>query len=396
MNKQDILQAAFEVWGRDMYSTTSLGDISQALGVSKPALYRHYRDKASLVDAMFDDFYDRYAAVFKDAAQGAATIKDRQEQFLYILGRITEYLARNKNDFIFLIARILTDMQPERNHAAELQSRGIVLSDFCSFKDASSFTSLHLLSSTSFYLLASFHTRCGPAATTPTNDEIHTLVKQLMLRIRTGLNLKAEAPACMDYAALEKAATVQLQEYAVENDLFKGIAAAVAEAGPWKASMELVASKAGLSKSGLYAHFKSKQDMLQQLFMREFDKIAELIQSKTAYSDKAHEKLYLIIIALETYLRSRPEIMASLDWIRIQHVDLGTAIPARMYDMFKLKLETACPEDTGLPPEELAPWVMFLVVGLLMKDSQSKEVLPPHAGMRSLYQYVIRGMEGWK
>lgn len=379
-----------------MYSITSLGDISQALGVSKPALYRHYRDKAALVNAMFDDFYDRYAAVLKDAAQGAASIKNRQEQFLYILGRITEYFACNKNDFIFLIAQILTDSQPDRKHEEELKSRGIVLTDFCSFKDASSFTSLHLLSSTSFFLLARFHTRRGPAAMTPNKEEIHTLVEQLMQRMRTGLNLKKEALSSLDYAALEKAATVNIQEHAVENDLFKGIAAAVAEAGPWKASMELVAKKAGLSKSGLYAHFKSKQDMLRQLFMREFEKIAEVIQSKTGYSEKAYEKLYLIIIALETYLRSRPEIMASLDWIRIQRLDLGTAIPASMYDMFKLKLETACPEETGLPPEELAPWVIFLVVGLLMKDSQSGETLPLHAGMRSLYQYVTRGMEGWK
>ena len=52
MNQEDILQAAFLVWGREAYKKMSLSDVAQELAVTKPALYRHFRNKEALLEAM--------------------------------------------------------------------------------------------------------------------------------------------------------------------------------------------------------------------------------------------------------------------------------------------------------------------------------------------------------
>jgi AcrR family transcriptional regulator len=60
MNKDDILSAAFRAWGREGYKKMSLSEVAAELGVTKPALYRHFRDKERILAAMRGAFFDRY------------------------------------------------------------------------------------------------------------------------------------------------------------------------------------------------------------------------------------------------------------------------------------------------------------------------------------------------
>jgi AcrR family transcriptional regulator len=61
MNKTDIIEKALHVWGREMYKTTSLSRLAQALGVTKPALYRHFANKKALLDGIYGYYCDHYA-----------------------------------------------------------------------------------------------------------------------------------------------------------------------------------------------------------------------------------------------------------------------------------------------------------------------------------------------
>jgi AcrR family transcriptional regulator len=61
MTREDIISAAFEVWGKDLYRTNSLSDIAMRLGVTKPAIYRHFAGKDALKEAMYEVFFDKAA-----------------------------------------------------------------------------------------------------------------------------------------------------------------------------------------------------------------------------------------------------------------------------------------------------------------------------------------------
>ncbi|MDR2783566.1 MAG: TetR/AcrR family transcriptional regulator, partial [Treponema sp.] len=73
MTREDIITTAFDVWGRQFYQSTSLTAIAQALNVSKPALYRHFRNKDDLLNAMYRYFFDVYAAFIKPFYDTART-----------------------------------------------------------------------------------------------------------------------------------------------------------------------------------------------------------------------------------------------------------------------------------------------------------------------------------
>ena len=50
--KERILNAALALFARDGYEAVSVSDIAQALGMTKGALYKHYKNKRDLFDSM--------------------------------------------------------------------------------------------------------------------------------------------------------------------------------------------------------------------------------------------------------------------------------------------------------------------------------------------------------
>ena len=71
-NREAILDAALTVFSQKGYEGALLRDIAAALGITKPALYRHFAGKAALWDAMIDSVERYYSAHIGAASDGAA------------------------------------------------------------------------------------------------------------------------------------------------------------------------------------------------------------------------------------------------------------------------------------------------------------------------------------
>ena len=124
MTNDDIIRAAFKVWGRDLYRTKSLTQIARELGVSKPALYRHFKDKNALLDAMYTAFFDEYAAFIKEGYDRAVSTEDQRERNLLMMRTIAEYYARYGEAFVFSLFRVYSRQERE-NTGDEFRARGI-------------------------------------------------------------------------------------------------------------------------------------------------------------------------------------------------------------------------------------------------------------------------------
>jgi AcrR family transcriptional regulator len=200
------------------------------------------------------------------------------------------------------------------------------------------------------------------------------------------------------------------------------VAEAVAGAGPWRVSMEMVARVSGLSKSGLYAHFKNKGDMLAQLFISEFDRIIDFAEESMKFSADPAERLYLAIFAIGDYLRSRPDVLITLDWLRVRRIGVyepeEKKIPSRLYRIFQdiqnpPEIERRFP---GIEDDWIPSWLFFLMITSLMhgvhfdtrrlmewlnmpklsrrKLSREGFAKIPNETFRNLYRFIIWGMEG--
>ena len=336
MTQTEIIDAAFRVWGRDFYQNTSLSDLARELKVSKTALYRHFTNKQALLAAMTARFFDDFTACISASYERAFHLKNRSEGVTAMLRSTAEYYARNAYGLVFSLINVYDRDNAELTAAEELRRRGIDMEALHRIirEDYSGCSILmQLIFATITFFMAHFH-KTGKTFTSPPDEKsINENISGVLEIITTGLGYTGSTVDTLDYGELEN--RIAGTEQNIEDDpLLKAVAGAVAVAGPWGASMEQVARRSGLSKSSLYGHFKSKKDMLRQLFITEFKRILAFARAGIARSDLPAGRLYLGIFSIMVYLRSRPEILTTLDWLRTRKLDFGP--PKRNPDFYRI------------------------------------------------------------
>jgi AcrR family transcriptional regulator len=402
MTKDEIIKTAFRVWGRELYLTTSLTKIAAELGVSKPALYRHFKSKQTLLNAMDEAFFADYAAFIRPSYEAALRTESIRERFLIMMRTVVDYYARNEDAFIFSLIR-LYDSRRGENMGDQLRRQGIDIRKLqLNEENIDPYPSLfQLISITLIFWVAVFHKPCPGGkflpGELPAAGDIGNLIGFLEKRILTGLGVSEDAVEALDFEALEKGLPRDFLEALEDRGLLKAVAAAVAEAGPWKTSMGTIARRSGLSKSGLYAHFKNKQDMIRQLFQTEFEHLADYAEAGSRFSALPAERFYLVILSMADYLRSRTEVLITADWIKTQRVHLGLEIPPRLYKaFFDAGLSFPGQDQDPALAEYTVQWILFLIVNLLMRLPDGMDFAElPNSSIRRVFRFIGLGAGGF-
>jgi AcrR family transcriptional regulator len=252
--------------------------------------------------------------------------------------------------------------------------------------------------------MSHFHKKNISFEKTPSEKKIEKIILTIYDIIEHGLGFTIEKAGALDFKKLEKQVDETMQSFEPEP-LFKAVAEAVAEAGPWDASMDMVAKRMGLSKSSLYGHFINRKDMLRRLFISEFKRIIEFARQGIKLSENPAEQLYLGIYSIAVYLRSRPEILIAMGWIRTRKLDLGK--PEKDLDIFRLfedveieSLRNAAEEDKQVASH----WILFLLINVLTrtpsapgdhcKDTPAEFSLKKiqNTDIRMLYKFITLGL----
>ncbi|MDR2404376.1 MAG: TetR/AcrR family transcriptional regulator [Spirochaetaceae bacterium] len=396
MTKSDIIAAAFCAWGRELYQTTSLTMLARTLGVTKPALYRHFKNKQALLKGMYESFLDDYVTAIKPHYDRAIEAADPREGLLIFTRAVIDYYGRNMDAFIFSLIKVYADLEIG-SMREQLLVRGMDMRKLGRLEENRDCypSTIHLLIATLTFGVAFFHCYGHRPEETPSEAAIQELITSLEEKASRGLGFNREWVDGIDYEQLERWAVERAIEPQEEDELLRAVAGAVAEAGPWNASMDMVARRSGLSKSGLYAHFRSKQDMLRQLFMIEFQRMADYAELCVRESTVPGEQLYLAIISIGVYLRSRREILIAMDWVRTRRFDLGLTIPPRIYNIFS-DIRIPQPGAGETLPEQSVQWILFLIVNTLMRRSVGTD-FPGIANdsFRRLYRFIVLGIQGF-
>jgi AcrR family transcriptional regulator len=80
--RERALAVALDLFARQGYTVTSLREIAEQLGVTKAALYFHFRTKEELLTAILRGYLDGIAALVTEAEEKRPLTADDQEQLL--------------------------------------------------------------------------------------------------------------------------------------------------------------------------------------------------------------------------------------------------------------------------------------------------------------------------
>jgi len=397
LTRTEIVDAAFKVWGRNFYRKTSLSQLAVELKVSKPALYRHFKNKQALNDAMTERFLDDFAASIRADFERAQQTKDVDEGIFTIIRSISGFFARNPYALLFSLINIYDRSLDGRAILERLKSRGVdmkTLKDVIEKKYNADRPVIHMIYATLTFFTAYFHKTEKSHEKLPGEEKIENLLSVICKIIEQGLGYSAKKIDGIDFKKQEK--RLGTPPDAEIEPLFKAVAEAVAEAGPWNTSMEMVAKRLGLSKSSLYGHFKDKKDMLRRLFSGEFKRIIEFARRGIALSDVSEEQLYLGIFAITVYFRSHPEFMISLDWLRTRKLDLGEPKKnaQRIFQDIDIEPLRGGSEDEK---ELMSNWILFLLINVLTRQGRSASAEKVQNNeIRVLFKFITLGLGGFK
>jgi AcrR family transcriptional regulator len=404
MTKQEIIEAAFKVWGCGFYKKTSLSQIARELGVSKPALYRHFENKQALTTAMTGRFFDCFAGAVRADFEKAIHTEDADKAIFTIITCISEYFTRNVYQLVFFLININDRNIDNRAIPEQLKTRGVDISIFYLIiqkKYETAPAMLHLIFAVIVFFTSYFHDKNISFEKSPSDNEIRDITNEIYGAIKNGLGFSVEHAPSLDFKKLEAMVDGTLRNTEPEP-LFKAVAEAVAEAGPWDTSMDMVAKKMGLSKSSLYGHFKNRKDMLRRLFLNEFKRILEFARQGISLSRIPAEQLYLGIYSIAFYLRSRHEVLAAMNWIRTRK--LGLDKPEKKREIFFRLFE-----DVEIEPfkklgedekRKISHLILFLLINILMRPYMAENDKESIQNIENndiclLYKFITMGLGGF-
>lgn len=92
--KQRILDEALTLFSEKGYANVFVGDIAERVGIKAPSLYKHYKSKQAIFDAIIDKMNEQYVRQVQsmningtDAAADSEIYKNMSEEQLLGLGR---------------------------------------------------------------------------------------------------------------------------------------------------------------------------------------------------------------------------------------------------------------------------------------------------------------------
>ena len=93
-----VQKVALELFAEQGYEKTSLREIAERLGVTKAALYYHFKSKEDIVHSFTDDYFEAIDGLLEWAKDQPPTDRTRRE----ILDRYVSIVLASSEDFRFL------------------------------------------------------------------------------------------------------------------------------------------------------------------------------------------------------------------------------------------------------------------------------------------------------
>ncbi|ULQ59072.1 TetR/AcrR family transcriptional regulator [Brucepastera parasyntrophica] len=300
--REQIINAAFSAAHES--EQWSLADIAGRIGISKTAIYRHFKNREGIEQAMNDRFFREVGDVI--ARQDNITISSVRTAFTDFFRSHPEYLCFFIRNLFSLPGYALLLIDYLENEFPVIAETIQVIKQLP--EDERDEITIFIIKNTLSIISGSFsewNTKTAP-------EELYHI-------LRNGI-ASHEVPDDKRLFELETIAHIDTSELQNRNKLFNAIAATVQEHGMANASIGRIAKEMGMAKSSLYNYYSTKQKMFSELIRNEVDSLQELITPRITSVDSVFEQMYITMCVYGNYLYLKPDILPVFNWMRYNMV----------------------------------------------------------------------------
>lgn len=336
--KDRILDAAFSFFLAPRFAPISLSDIAKKTGISKAAIFRHFKNKNALFTAMQDIFVSRavdYISSVITSLEHADWEKDISLYRIVLRNAITVFFK--KPEFLFYMMfleassnKIKTNLQNSLEN--EIKQRGMSLEllhtvigikinngkhETFDIKRQCSF--VYCVATICFFSLYYF----SPKNTEPEEKKIFT--EKIADLIDYGIKNPEHQISAQRMKEINKMCTIEPSSIPPLDPIFKALSNVVEEYGFPGVTVERIATKLGMAKSSLYTYFDTKNGLISNLLHKEMNFMVQNIIKTTSVFSNQTEIIYAFLRVITNFFLIRPEVLTVFKWTRMT----GTIISDR-------------------------------------------------------------------
>ncbi|MDG3009049.1 TetR/AcrR family transcriptional regulator [Rhodococcus sp. D2-41] len=341
-----VAAAAFSERG---YHAVGVDDIAAAVGISGPALYRHFPNKYALFQHAARSLVDALVSATDDSTRTADSATGRLDELLTAIisttltNRTTGGLYRWEGRYLAAEDRATIRSQLEivnRRIGSELSALRPELAD----------RDVIMLSAATLSVIGSITAHRAPLPAKRIED---------VLRGAAWSVLRCELPpaaACPPQDAPPPQAGLAMASK--REALLHEAMTLFDRRGYHEVSIEEIAAAAGMNASGVYRHFAGKSDLLAAAFHRASDRLTVAVGSALAESQTPEQALPALV---EIYVRLS---FAQRELLSVYFAEIGNLPPDQrreLHKMQRLNIEEWVHLLTQLRPETPAAESRYLV-----------------------------------
>ena len=303
--KERIIQAAFSFYKVLNFDRVSLSQIAGRVGISKAAIFKHFKNKEALSQEMNNRLCESMIEMLKPVFYLFEQNKPGEA-----ISRIIKYLLMHREYLGYLLS--MSMMFNENFIVTEFRRRGVtifdnIIDDDGSIIDKQRYLFMEFIGNTIIYFTIK---RLHDGDYNKENlIPLEEFCDSVCFFIENGIASNDSSVDLDKLVLIDNICSEKIKTIKPVNKMVKVIAGIVDNVGLAGLNVEKIAGALGMAKSSLYSSFENKVDMISTLIENEFETLRDLIVSNISQLDSSYEKLYAIMQTEFCYFKERPEFM---------------------------------------------------------------------------------------
>lgn len=376
--KEKILECAFGLYEKPRMSEISLSEIAAKAGISKTAIFRHYKNKEELMEKMREKFFEAFALMISqlDDSRKPYNLKGVEKAVRCVF----DFCQNYPNYLSYFLQESLSDELLTEGVNMVLLDNGINVINEDVFKDKKNYVAQNMVPSffqhtLLLFLILAF---CSMKNVVKINDieRYKTKVSEL---IYSGLGKKKNPISEERKKELDEHCKLQLESDEKSNRFFNAFVQLMQDNRSSKITVEKIAAALGMAKSSIYSFFANKNDYLMNMLFQETERVCAILKEKSAAAKNPDEAIYIMMRTQANYFAMRPQVIMLHGYFIFQEAALAPedakAFEKKAADLFKsISLEGIAPKDFDFPVNNnsvlFVKWVSGLTVGFMLMGTK--------------------------
>jgi|GEM_PF-2989987 len=333
--KVKIIEAAFSFYTEPRYTDLSLSAIAAKVGISKTAIFRHFKNKEDLFSTMEQFLFDRTADNLRAVqAQFGADCLHKTEGWRMLLEKTIFMLASHAEYIWFIKSIFVSHQNTDVMLFRELRKRGLDLYSGADVQISEDGNRLRVDDPVIFfstkYVINTLFFIIGEAALHHPEkldkDHVKEFAATVARMFEDGIYEKEDWLSVEQMAQIDSKCCLDVNSLPPEDPVFVAISKVVRKKGIPHVTVESVAAELGLAKSSLYTYFSSKSEMMSNLIEKEISALVGYVGNAVKNITSPVEIDYGVIRAEMSFFKEHPSFIPVACWLHIS----GSLMPDGM------------------------------------------------------------------